>query len=180
MKRPSAQQIAELDQRMFLRIFTLNGSMFLDKVMIWFSRSGDGYLYAPLGLCLLLADVPRSGLVVLSGIVAFTIELTVHHLLKNNIRRDRPFNQMLSVQCLLQPPDKFSFPSGHTAAAFLMAVLILKFFPFIAGLVFLWAAIVGFSRVYLGCHFPTDVIVGALLGALSALFGIWIIQELVG
>ena len=58
-----------------------------------------------------------------------------------------------------------SFPSGHTSAAFLMVTLLVLFYGPIFAIFYLWAGSVALSRLVLGVHFPTDVLVGSLLGS---------------
>jgi len=57
-----------------------------------------------------------------------------------------------------------SFPSAHTAFAFMMAVLLSRWFPRYQFIFFIIAGLIGWTRIYLGLHYPTDVIAGALLG----------------
>lgn len=166
------------DTRLFNRIFGWHGKQVLDRTMVLFTRSADGYLFPVMAGVLLLLEPASSKPFLLTGILAFAIELTAHHFLKRGIRRDRPFNAIIGIECLLQPPDKFSFPSGHTAAAFVMASLLASFFPFTAMTMFVWAMMVGLSRIYLGLHYPTDVLAGALLGIGSTKIALGIIQNL--
>ncbi len=111
---------------------------------------------------------------VLAGLSAFLLELSLYYLIKKNVRRPRPFNRLKGVRALIVPPDEFSFPSGHTGAAFLLAVVLTAALPALGPWVFAWAVLIGISRVYLGVHYPGDVLAGLALGTISAHAGIWL------
>ncbi|HDZ11068.1 MAG TPA: phosphatase PAP2 family protein, partial [Bacteroidetes bacterium] len=70
------------------------------------------------------------------------------------------------------PPDQYSFPSGHTAAAFLMAQLLGYQLPFLVLPLYILAGLIGYSRIYLRVHYPLDVFFGAVLGFVSANFAL--------
>ena len=156
------------DSRLCSRIFGWNGRKAMDLCMYYASRSGDGFLYAIIGIVILLFDTEVGQEYVPAGLAAFAIELPLFKLLKHKVRRDRPFERIAGMRYLIKPPDRFSFPSGHTAAAFLMGTLTSWFYPELSIPAFIWAATVGLSRVYSGVHYPTDVFAGMILGMASA------------
>lgn len=89
-------------------------------------------------------------------------------LLKRSVGRPRPARNEHS---LVQAPDRFSFPSGHAAAATSVAIAYASVFPVLAVPILACAAFVGASRVVLGVHFPADVLAGHVLALMSA-FGV--------
>jgi undecaprenyl-diphosphatase len=153
-------------------IFGLHSKRLITIAMPKISRTADGFFYPLLPMVLWAAD-PAIGRVFLSAAVAaFAIELPVYKLMKQFVKRDRPCEILPGVEGRVTPSDRFSFPSGHTAAAFLMAILLGNAYPYLLPIAGAWALAVGFSRIYLGVHYPTDVVAGMVLGSLSALGGI--------
>ena len=102
----------------------------------------------------------RAAIVLVIGLVATYI---VVYLLKHWIARPRPFMVLPDIRLLEADKMGFSFPSGHAAQAFLAATVFSAFFRRNA-LFFTIASLVAFSRVYLGVHFVSDVIWGAIIG----------------
>lgn len=127
----------------------------------WVSRTADGHLYALFGIVLLLQQNYRYFTVVAS---AFAVERALYFFLKKFTRRSRPPEAIPNFKSIIQASDKFSFPSGHTSAAFLMAALLINVYPMAAWIFYPWACSVAFARVMLGVHFPTDTLAGATLG----------------
>lgn len=135
------------------------------------SRTGDGLLYVLLAGWLFYAYGINDSLLK-TMLLAFAIERPVYFVLKNGFKRNRPQQVLQNFRSVITPSDQFSFPSGHTSAACMMATLIAYFFPFLLVALYIWAALVGFSRVVLGVHFPTDTLMGAALGVSSAIFSL--------
>jgi undecaprenyl-diphosphatase len=167
------QQVNQWDTQVFGKVFGDVNRKVWKKCFYFLSRTADSYSCALMGIAWAIAK-PETFPYVKAGLIAFALELSLYYLIKKNIRRPRPFRKLAGIQCLIAPPDEFSFPSGHTGAAFLMAFLIASAFPFLSVPVFSWAFLVGFSRVYLGVHYPTDVFAGIVLGLGSAWAGLGI------
>ena len=99
---------------------------------------------------------------VLSGIIAACLKLTWHS--------PRPFAVLDHVRQLTIPSEPNSFPSGHTSSSMsVVTVLVwtLRENKLLVSLLIAFALIIAFSRIYVGVHFPFDVLVGALVGVLS-------------
>ncbi len=169
------QQVTRWDDQLLTRIFGNAHRKSWKKFFYVLSRSADSYSCALIGLVWVAVN-PKTVPYVLAGVLAFAVELTLYYLIKKNIKRPRPFNKLKGISYLIIPPDEFSFPSGHTGAAFLVATLVSLSFPFLCVPVLLWASLVGFSRIYLGVHYPTDVLAGMALGLFSAQAGLWIVH----
>lgn len=132
------------------------------------SRLGDGGFYLALGLSLALFEVQDGERFLQVGLIAFAVELPLYLVLKNTIKRDRPCDRFDNFDAFIVPSDKFSFPSGHAAAAFVFATILSHFYPSMLELSYCIAVLIGLSRVMLGVHYPTDIAAGAVLGVSCA------------
>lgn len=132
------------------------------------SRLGDGIAwYVMLALLPVWAGVQAAkpalhmGLTALAGVVIYKI-------IKACLGRERPFTAHAAVKALLPPLDRYSFPSGHTLHATAFCILLAHYYPALLVVALPFAVSVALSRIVLGLHYPTDVLAGALLGAVIA------------
>lgn len=119
--------------------------------------------------CITLLAIPATRHL---GLVATLANLLSHLAvqgLKRSVVRPRPSCSQPHLAALTHLPDEFSFPSGHACAAMAVGVSVLLSAPLAGIPAVLLALLVGASRVYLRVHYPTDVVVGQVLGAGAAL-----------
>lgn len=125
------------------------------------SFSADGPLYALLALSLWWLGFSSLVVALATG---FILERCLYLILKRGFKRNRPADALENFSSFIIPSDQFSFPSGHTSGAFFIAYCLSGSFPEFATILYVWASQVGLSRIFLGVHFPTDTVMGALLG----------------
>ncbi|AEG00250.1 phosphatase PAP2 family protein [Methylomonas methanica] len=163
--------IHQYDVWMFSRLNNSAIHASLVRLCRLLSWSGDGVLYLTLAGCLYWQH-GIANLLLQAMLLGFAVERPVYFVLKNAFKRDRPQQAILNFRSVITPSDKFSFPSGHTSAAFLVATLVSYFFPELTIVLYAWAVLVGFSRIVLGVHFPTDTLMGVVLGVSVAVFSL--------
>lgn len=129
-----------------------------------FSRLGDGSLWVATGIFLLAFNDDHLRMVAFSATIAVALSVLLFMCVKNLIGRQRPYESWNVLTCLMAPPDKFSFPSGHTMTAFAVWGALFIGTPALSYAYLAVAILIGLSRVFLGLHYPTDVLVGAVLG----------------
>jgi len=135
------------------------------------SRSGDGWVQVLFPILCWWLNPPLGGKFIKLLAIGFAIERPIYRVLKNGCKRRRPPDAIPAFRSLIIASDEFSFPSGHTAAAFLMATMAVLVLGTAALPLFIWATMIAASRVWLGVHFPSDTLAGAILGTTIA-FGL--------
>jgi len=127
--------------------------------MISATRLGDGWLWVGIAVLLVLGPYQR---ILLVSALAAALSNTAVVVLKRRFRRQRPVRFLPQTNFFAF--DHFSFPSGHTLNAFAIGSVLALQLPVLAAPLLLVALSIGFSRVALGFHFLSDVLVGAFLG----------------
>ena len=157
--------ISSRDQSLMRRLNCWLPPRWIRIWMIVASRVGDGWLWWSIGLILLVFGGPNRFRAVGAAALAEAVSATLFLSIKKLAGRKRPCDIGQNCWATLLPPDQFSFPSGHSMTAFSVAVPLSLFYPSLeAGLLFC-AVSIALSRIVLGLHFLSDIIVGSALGA---------------
>jgi undecaprenyl-diphosphatase len=140
----------------------------LDQVFVWLSKVGSfGWIFLAVALAGAVA-LRRPQLILLPLAAAVASDLLARGI-KEAVDRPRPHLPPGEPQPLVRLPTDPSFPSGHASVAFACAVMLALLLPRLAALVLVLAAAIAYSRVYLGVHYPLDVVGGAALGTAVAI-----------
>jgi undecaprenyl-diphosphatase len=159
-----------IDAAVFLQINHLPHPKMLDRFFSWFSfLMTGGHAWVLLILLRTIAN-RRAGIRQLLDVVPalYLATMTVEGPIKIYCRRRRPFISLVRAIVVGRKPGSYSFPSGHSAAAFAGAALLQRHHQGFTPLLFVIASLVAFSRVYLGAHYPGDVCSGSFAGAVLA------------
>jgi undecaprenyl-diphosphatase len=135
------------------------------------SRLGDGVIWYALMIALPFIYGDEGLKVSLVMLATSAVGLAVYKILKRTFVRERPFIRHAGISLAGAPLDRYSFPSGHTLHVVAFTWQACAAFPELAVALVLLALSIAASRVVLGLHYPTDVLVGALLGAASGAIG---------
>lgn len=156
--------IAAGDRRIMLRVNRWQAPRWIRRWMLLATRGGDGWLWGTIGLLILFFGGDRRVQALQAGLISFVTAQLGFMILKRLIGRERPCATETHCWSNLLPPDRFSFPSGHTMTAFAITFSLGLYYPaLLAGLVFC-AISVAASRVILGLHYLSDVAAGMIIG----------------
>lgn len=152
---------------------------FLTPVLTFLTHLGDhGYFWIALTILFLLLKKTRK----VGGLMTCSLLLNTlvnNVLLKNLVARTRPYEVVDGLHRIIEAQSDYSFPSGHTGSAFAVAVVVFLMCPRKIGVpVLVFAFVIAFSRLYVGVHFPTDVLCGILIGIFSGWAAWYILKRI--
>ncbi|CCY76164.1 phosphatase PAP2 family protein [Brachyspira aalborgi] len=156
--------MSQIDDKLFLKIFKDNRRGYFKSFMKLMSRLGDGYVWAFLYFSLYMFRIKYAILYFARAAAAVFICIFVFLYIKSFFSRMRPYKKHDKIP-IMYPPDKHSFPSGHTMVGFAISFSVGSYSFGSAILFYTIASLIAFSRVYVGLHYPLDVICGIVLGS---------------
>lgn len=166
---------------------------FLTPVVQWITNLGNGgFIWILITAILLL--IPKFRKIGMMAAMSLILSLLINNIwLKNWIARIRPYEVIEGLQLITKIPGDYSFPSGHTASSICTAVVFWKcsreykksgnqsfYFPTaVAWILLVLAVLISLSRLYVGVHYPTDVLGGVVTGTLIGWFTVEFYKKII-
>lgn len=169
--------LMQLDGGVLLWIQEYVRNDFLTPLMIFITTLGDaGMIWIGIAIVLLCFKKTRNvGLLVGFSLIGSLVVNNI--ILKNLVARIRPYEVVEGLSILIEKPGEFSFPSGHTGSSFAAGVILFLACPKKYGIpALVLAFLISISRMYVGVHYPTDVLGGMVTGTIIAVC-IWKIYQ---
>nr|MBQ8253059.1 phosphatase PAP2 family protein [Lachnospiraceae bacterium] len=172
--------LLNLDGSILLWIQENLRSEFFTPLWKFITTSGNAGLIWIAITCLLLAFKKTRKVGVTCAVSLILSLIFTNVLIKPLAARTRPYELIEGLNILIAKPHDFSFPSGHSSAAFATAWVLFRKFPAKVGIpAMVYAFLMAFSRLYLGVHYPTDVLGGIVLGILYATAAMCIAEHMI-
>ncbi len=157
------------DNRIFHIFNTKLSCKLLDYIMPRITELGGLIFSGIMPLILIVINFGRSRPLGIELLASLSFSQVFVQLLKRTLTRERPYNILENIKTFDIVLKDYSFPSGHTTASFSMATILSYYLPQFMFVFIALAFLVGISRMYLAVHYPTDVIVGIVLGVSSSI-----------
>ncbi|MHB1389659.1 MAG: phosphatase PAP2 family protein [Thermoleophilia bacterium] len=166
----------ELDRRVFVALRTKGHPRPLELAVMGFSMAGNwGLLWLVVGAALWRSNaVAVAGVFLLMPLFIY-LTLLVNFIIKLNLKRSRPASGEAALKPLVGMPLSYSFPSSHAAMSFAAAVFMTHFRPDLWPLFYGLALVMSWTRVYVGVHYPSDVLAGMAVGWITGMAFMWLV-----
>ncbi len=173
------ETITNIDLDILLYVQEHIRSDFMTPIWKFITHLGDaGWLWITIGVVLLFFKKTR--LIGFSVLVSLLINAIFTNItLKDLIGRPRPYTVSDAIVPIIKLPSELSFPSGHTSSSFTAALVLLKLTPKKYGIpAVVLAALISLSRIYVGVHYPTDILGGIVVGIISSIWGCYFVKRI--
>lgn len=149
----------------------MHGASARPWVVLWLnvvSRLGDGWMWYAVMLSLPWLDHANGVSCLIRMAAVGGVNLLIYLIVKRTIARPRPYSACAGFRACARSLDEYSFPSGHTLHSVAFALILVSYYPAWGWAIWPFALLVAVSRIVLGLHYPSDVLVGAAIGAATA------------
>jgi len=157
------------DRKLFYIINKSISCSFLNRIMPFITELGGALFSSALPIILIIINIGKSRVLGIELLASLSVSQIFVHTLKKLLSRERPYNILKNINTFGIKLKDYSFPSGHTTASFSMATVLSYYMPQLMIAFVFVALIVGISRIYLAVHYPSDVLVGIVLGTVSSI-----------
>ncbi len=167
-----------IDHNIIYWLNSINFPTIIDNIMKFFTHLGDyGLFWILIALVFIFKKQLKTGASLFTSLT-FSL-ISVNLILKPLFQRLRPFEALNNINLLISAPGDYSFPSGHTTAAFIcfFTIVLTCKNKLIKYLSFVIAFLIGFSRIYLKVHFLSDVLAGVVVALLLSLLSVYLINK---
>jgi undecaprenyl-diphosphatase len=171
-------QIESNDHRLMRRVHRWRAPRWFRILMILSTRGGDGWLWCALGLILVVYGGQLRFEAIGAGVGSAFVGICIFRVLKKASHRKRPCEIEPHCWASILPPDKYSFPSGHSITSFGVAISVGMFYPELQVCLLAAAFLIAASRIILGMHFLSDVLAGSAIGTILGLIGFHLFSAL--
>ncbi len=171
------ERLADIDGGILLFLQEVVRNPVLDPVMKVITTLGNaGIIWILITLLLFLSKKTRK--VGWMSFSALLITLFLNNILiKNIVARPRPYYVIEALVPLIKKPREFSFPSGHAGSSFASACILFRKLPKKYGIwALVLATLISISRIYVGVHYPTDILAGMVTGIAYSFLGEWLVE----
>jgi undecaprenyl-diphosphatase len=160
--------LGEFDLALCVRFNRSSRRVWVRQLFCIVSKLGDGWFWYAVIMGILLSQQLEGLTASLHMIAAGLTGTWAYKSIKGKASRPRPFEVEQAISLGMPPLDRFSFPSGHTLHAVVFTMVALEYYPTLAWLLIPFTFLIAASRVVLGLHYPSDVLAGAIIGAVIA------------